>query len=324
VIATFRQAQWTEFFLRLIFLRAGTQQRRGTLHFFPLEHEHLLTEKEFKGCCKSCERSFRLVHDRLIDFNKTISNHTEESLRQLSQCEIYSLYLNIDDIAHLKCDHDLEERIMASQEIKRMLPAVRHYYKNFFDIHEKFLVTEVLEAEDPWQPLMDFGLYPRYETLIKTQMESLSLGNPKRIAFIGSGPMPLSLILMHRLYGIESVGVDFDDIAVSMSRKSLERLGLSHAITIVHGTEKVLEGRQWDAVIIAALAEPKSRVFSNLREIMRKSAIRPVICRTYSGLRTLLHPPLGKDNYDGFVVQKEIMPEENRVNNTLLQLEMVE
>ncbi len=293
------------------------------MHFFPLEHEHTLTDREFEGCCRACERSFRMVYHRLCDFYNTIIGYSLEDLYRLSPPEIFNLYLIIDDIAHLKCHHDLDKRILANAEIQRMLPAIRHYYKTFFDIHESFLVNEVIKAEDPWMPLVDFGLYPRYETLIRTQVESLQNERPQRVVFIGSGPMPISLILLYRLYGIESVGIDIDQRAVSLSTQGLRRLGLEGPITVVQGTEKALSHMDWDLVVVAALAEPKVRIFTHLRKIMAEGGRRPVICRTYSGLRTLLHPPLEQGDYPGFRICKEIRPEKNRVNNTLLQLEMV-
>ncbi len=293
------------------------------MHFFPLEHEHTLTDREFMGCCKACERSYKMVSRRLHDFCRIIDRHTPQSLRKLSPSELYSLYLTIDDIAHLECHHDIDTRIMACPEIRRMLPAIRRYYKDFFDIHETCLVNEVLSAKDPWKPLMDFGLYPRYKTLIETQMEHLSTPRPRRIAFIGSGPMPLSLILMHKLYNICSIGIDIDERAVCLAQKCVERLGMEEAIRIVHGDEHSLALHQWDMVVIAALAEPKSRIFSALQQIMSETESRPVICRTYSGLCTLLHPPIEEDDHSGFVIKEEIRPEKNRVNNTLLLLEMI-
>ncbi len=294
------------------------------MHFFPIEHEHTLTDREFEGCCRACEKSFNMVYQRLCDFYNTITGYSLEALYRLSPSEIFNLYLVIDDIAHLKCHHDLDKRILAHPDIQRMLPAIRHYYKTFFDIHESFLINEVIRAEDPWIPLMDFGLYPRYETLIRTQVESLQHSRPQRVAFIGSGPMPISLILLYRLYGIESVGIDIDPKAVSLSIQGIRRLGLEGAITVVQGTEKVLGHIDWDLVVVAALAEPKVRIFAHLKRIMADTGGRPVICRTYSGLRTLLHPPLQQEDHPGFRICREIRPEKNRVNNTLLQLEMVD
>ena len=292
------------------------------MHIFPFLHQHALTEQDFVNCCRDCERSYQLVAKRLQDFHARISRYSRDELRRLSQQEIYQLYLVLDDIAHLECGHHLAERILATRTIQEMLPDIRWYYSTFFEVHETCLVQEVLAAADPWQPLRVFGLYPRYETLIRTQMEQLDLPRPKRLAFIGGGPVPLSLILLNRLYGIRSVGLDIDPKAVALARQCLERLGLDQEIAIVQGTEDTLAELDWDMVMIAALAEPKRRIFNSLRWIMATGRRRPVICRTYSGLKTLLHPPLRKDDYAGFTVHQEIKPENNRVNNTLLQLEM--
>jgi hypothetical protein len=292
------------------------------MHVFPFSHEHSLTDQAFVNCCRDCERSYHLVSERLRDFHTQLIGYSQQELRQLSQQDIYQLYLILDDIAHLECGSHLAERILASAEIQELLPDIRWYYNTFFEVHETYLVHEVLAADDPWQPLQFFGLYPRYETLIRTQMEQLDLPRPQKLVFIGCGPMPLSLILLNRLYGISSIGLDIDPKAVSLARQCLERLELDQEISILQGTEEMLAALDWDVVVVAALAEPKRKIFASLYRIMKASQKRPVICRTYSGLLTLLHPPLREEDYMGFRVHQEIKPENNRVNNTLLQLEM--
>lgn len=293
------------------------------MHIFPFSHEHTLTAQEFLHCCRDCERSYQLISERLQDFHAQISRYSSKELRLLSQQEIYQLYLVLDDIAHLECGHNLAERILASRNIQVMLPDIRWYYNTFFEVHETCLVQEVLTADDPWQPLQVFGLYPRYKALIRTQMEQLDLPHPERLAFVGCGPLPLSLILLNRLYGIKSVGLDIDPKAVALAEQCLARLGLEEEIAVVQGAEDALATLDWDAVVVAALAEPKQQIFATLRRIMAISGKRPVICRTYSGLKTLLHPSVQEEDYRGFAVHHEIRPEHNRVNNTLLQLELI-
>ncbi|MCI5132209.1 MAG: nicotianamine synthase [Candidatus Electrothrix sp. EH2] len=294
------------------------------MHIFPFSHEHTLTEQDFVHCCRDCERSYTLVSEGLRNFHARINSYSREELRRLSQQEIYQLYLILDDIAHLECGHNLADRILISRDIQDMLPDIRWYYTTFFEVHETCLVQEVLAADDPWQPLQVFGLYPRYETLIRTQMEQLALPRPKKLAFVGCGPLPLSLILLNRLYGIHSVGLDIDPKAVILAGQCLERLGLDQGISVIQGTEETLAELEWDVVVVAALAEPKQKIFSSLRRIMTCVGKRPVICRTYSGLKTLLHPPLREEDYTGFTVHHEIRPKTGRVNNTLVQLEMTE
>ncbi|WP_456386933.1 nicotianamine synthase family protein [Desulfolithobacter sp.] len=293
------------------------------MHYFPIDHDHELTEHEFLGCCKDCERSHRLVKKHLCDFHKRISGYSQEELRSLSQMELYQLYLVLDDIAHLDCGNHLARLILADHEIETLLPAIRRYYTTFFDLHENALAREVITAPDPWHPLEVFGLYPRYLALIRSQVETIDLPRPYRLAFVGCGPVPLSLILLHQLYGISSIGLDSDPHAVSLARKGLARLGLDEAIEIIEGTEETLGDIEWDLVLVAALAEPKSRIFANLARIMAATGKRPVICRTYSGLRGLLHPPMTACDYRGFKVKYEINPG-GRVNNTLLQLELID
>ena len=226
------------------------------MHIFPFSHEHTLTEQDFVHCCRDCERSYNLVSERLRDFHTRISSYSREELRRLSRQEIYRLYLMLDDIAHLECGHNLADRILASRNIQAMLPDIRWYYNTFFEVHETCLVQEVLAADDPWQPLRVFGLYPRYEALIRTQMEQLVLPRPKKLAFVGCGPLPLSLILLNRLYGISSVGLDIDPKAVTLAGQCLERLGLKQGISVIQGTEETLAELDWDAGVGAALAEP--------------------------------------------------------------------
>ena len=292
------------------------------MHYFPIEHNHELTEHEFLGCCKDCERSHLLVKKHLCDFHERITGYSPAGLRGLTAPELYQLYLVLDDIAHLDCGNHLAELILADPEIGELLPAIRAYYTTFFELHETALAREVLAAAHPWYPLEIFGLYPRYEALILTQIEALDLPLPKRPAFIGCGPMPLSLILLHRLYGINSIGLDSDPQAVSLARQCLGRLGLNEEIEIIQGDEESLGDIDWDLVLVAALAEPKAGIFTSLARIMAEKGKRPVICRSYSGLRCLLHPPLAADDYSGFRVQYEIRPG-GRVNNILLHLEMM-
>ena len=292
------------------------------MHYFPIKHNHKLTEHEFLGCCKDCERSYQLVKKHLCNFHNRITGYSPTELRELTPAELYQLYLVLDDIAHLDCGNQLAELILTDPDIDGLLPTVRDYYTTFFDLHESALAREIMAAADPWHSLEIFGLYPRYMTLIRTQIEALDLPRPKRLAFIGCGPVPLSLILLHRLYGIDSIGLDSDPQAVSLAQQCLERLELNEAIKIIQGDEKSLADIDWDLVLVAALAEPKARIFTNLHQTMAATRKRPVICRTYSGLRGLLHSPLTADDYRGFRIQQEIQPG-GRVNNTLLQLEMM-
>ena len=119
--------------------------------------------------------------------------------------------------------------ILDEPEIRGELPIIRAYYNTFFSIHEVHLAAQLLEASDPWKTLRSFPLYPRYEALVRNQIELNRIDSGSRLAFIGCGPVPSSLIILNRLAGIRSVGLEINENAVALSQLVIRRLGLETA-----------------------------------------------------------------------------------------------
>jgi len=110
---------------------------------------------------------------------------------------------------------------------------------------------------------------------------------------------------------------------VAASQRVLDCLGLDDRIRIVHGDERALGDAEWDAVLVAALAEPKQRIFATLAGIIDERGDHPpVAVRTYTGMRAVLYAPLAEHNFREFRCMAIIPPVE-RVNNTTLVLERV-
>ena len=121
---------------------------------------------------------------------------------------------------------------------------------------------------------------------------------------------------MNRLFGIRSVGIDSNHESVELSRQVLCHLGLEKDIEIIQGDDSSLEDLNWDTVLVAALAEPKKRIFMKLWEILDKRGVEaPVIFRTYTGMRAVLYKPVQQEDIRGFKIEKTIVPT-GRVNNT--------
>ena len=243
-------------------------------------------------------------------------------LAALPPDELYRLYQLLDDLAHMEAGAHLSNLILEEEEIKSVLPVIRSYYTMFFSIHEKQLAETLLHSNDPWKTLSGFPLYPRYEALIKGQMEALPGLPEKRIAFIGCGPVPMSLIFMARLYETRCLGLDTSEESVLTARKVIGALGLEDLVEIVRGDDRSLEDFPWDAVLVAALAEPKGRIFDNLKRVLSgQDRAIPVIYRTYTGMRAVLYEPVSPSDTKGFKIVKQVFPT-GRVNNTTIFAEL--
>lgn len=254
-------------------------------------------------------------------FAKRIKKYTRQMLAALKLEDLYRLYQLLDDLAHMEIGVHLAGLILEEPDIRRELPVIRSYYSLFFSIHEMHLAEKLLKSEAPWETLKSFPLYQRYEALVRNQIESMPPAPDCKLAFIGCGPVPMSLILLNRLYGIRSIGLESSYEAAKLSKKVIQCLGLEKEIEVIHGDDSHLHKLDWDIVLVAALAEPKARIFQNLREVLKERQHVPVIFRTYTGMRALLYKPVQPGDIKGFKIVKEILPT-GRVNNTTVFAEL--
>ena len=293
------------------------------MHDINYSHDHELDEHDFLGCCKDCLNSVGIIKPHIMAFAEKIKNYTREMLEALSPDDLYRLYQILDDLAHMETGVHLAGLILEEPDIHRELPVIRSYYSTFFNIHEAHLAEELLKSDNPWKTLESFPLYPRYETLIKTQTEAMYVSRDTKLVFIGSGAVPMSLILMSHLYGVRSVGLDSSFKTVELSKKVIKCLGLEKEIEIIHGDDSSLRELEWNVVLVAALAEPKAQIFQSIRRILKEPRQACVIFRTYAGMRAVLYEPVQSDDIRGFKVVKEISPI-GRVNNTTVFAELDE
>ncbi len=292
------------------------------MHDINYFHEHELKDHDFLGCCKDCQTSLNIIKPHIMAFARKIEKYTPKMLEELPPEELYRLYQLLDDLAHMEAGAHLASLILEEKEIKSVLPVIRAYYAMFFSIHEKQLAEMLMNSRDPWKTLSGFPLYPRYEALIREQMEAVPGLSERRIAFIGCGPVPMSLIFMARLYETRTLGLDTSKESVLAAEKVIAALGLQDLVEIAQGDDTTLENCAWDAVLVAALAEPKTRIFENLRRLLwgRNRSI-PVIYRTYTGMRAVLYEPVRPSDLKGFRIVKKVFPT-GRVNNTTIFAEL--
>ena len=293
------------------------------MHDINYFHEHELKEHDFLGCCKDCRTSLNIIKPHILAFAERIRKYTRKMLEELSQDELYRLYQILDDLAHLDAGEHLAGLILEEEEIRSVLPVIRSYYSTFFSKHEEDLAKQLLDSSNPWETLKTFPLYARYEALVKGQVEAMPVASDGRMAFIGCGPVPMSLILMSRFYGTKSVGLESSVESVELARGVIQALGLEKGIEIVHGDDSSLQDLDWDVALVAALAEPKERIFRRLRTIIREQRSAPVIYRTYTGMRAVLYTPVSAADVKGFHTVRKVSPT-GRVNNTTVFAELAE
>jgi hypothetical protein len=154
---------------------------------------------------------------------------------------------------------------------------------------ETELERRFVQQLGPQGSIDEYRLAQRFRRLLEREVELLEGERPKRALFIGSGPMPISAILLHEYLGVPVDCVDVDAHSVAQSQQLLERLSLRGRLNVAVTDGASVDASVYDVVLIALLAKPKSEILAQLRRSARPGC--RVLCRTSLGLRTLIYEP---------------------------------
>lgn len=184
--------------------------------------------------------------------------------------------------------------------------------KNIRDLHRSLLVKlsefeyqmELFESrrlcsqpDAGLSALLQYEDWEKYDSLVGQEIEQLSrllqpaeAGTP--IVFVGSGPLPLSAILIHILKREIVCCLDIDPDACEASTALLERIGLGNKVHVVNEDGAKFDYKSFQRVFIASLVPNKHKVLEQIRRT-RPDAL--VAVRTVEGMRQLMYEALNEE-----------------------------
>lgn len=168
------------------------------------------------------------------------------------------------------------------------------------------VVREMQTAYGAWETLLEkqfarrvvdgavteqqaYPLSQRFQRLLGRELNLVPGEPPKRACFLGSGPLPISAIWLHRITGAAVDCVDHEPEAVELSRRYLASQGLEREIRVHLNEGEAVDPTGYDMILVALLAKPKHGILRQLRRAAQPNC--RVVCRTSHGLRQLLYEP---------------------------------
>ncbi len=257
-----------------------------------------------------------------------LENYGVDSLDDLSSLnsvdldEIKKLLDEIEVIAHDETiDFDSAKHILDDEKMNQALKLIRKFYLYIGARLETSNAEEIINSDDPQAALDKFHFYERYQGLLTNESKLAHWHEDKTFVFVGSGPLPLTLILFRQKFGCKCIGIEIQEDVAELSREVIKKLGLDDGIEILVGDETLLKDLDFDILMVAAFAEPKERVFSNVWEIIDEKT--PLLVRTYSGMRAILYAPLTDTILRGFHKEVMLLPLGNSNNTSVLLRKVV-
>ncbi|GLT88417.1 hypothetical protein SLE2022_064440 [Rubroshorea leprosula] len=181
------------------------------------------------------------------------------------------------------------------------------------------------------KPLDHLSLFPYYNNYLNlSQLEFNSLSKhcpnlPTKVAFVGSGPLPLTSILLASFHLTSTYfhNYDVDPSANSMASKlvasdpDLLKRMVFHTTNIMDVTDEL---KEFDVVFLAALVgidrEEKVRVIDHLAKYMAPGAT--LVVRSAHGARAFLYPVVDPCDLQGFEILSVFHPTDDVINSVVI------
>ncbi|GBC62008.1 methyltransferase [Desulfonema ishimotonii] len=246
-----------------------------------------------------------------------------EAIRHLTDAEILTgpeasfrpHFERLNRLVARSADDEMAETLRRNRSFEPVIRRISHLRRINGLRLELAFARSLLTAPDPWKQIEAFVYYPNYLELARMERQGGELRAGDRVVFLGSGPLPMSLICLCRQYGISGVGIEQDAECVRISDQLIGRLGLSGHIRILCGDHFSLPlSEPCKLVMVGADALPKAEIFAHLAATLPDQA--RVSYRIYEkGLRRLMDVRSDFELPSQFRKYARIRPEPP-VNNT--------
>jgi hypothetical protein len=244
--------------------------------------------------------------ERILNLANSLEDYTPEKIKNTPLEELLSFLHVLEEIVVDEIDSASVSRILSDEKIEAASHIIRDFYCQLIVKMEIEQAQNILTATKPWPWLRNYYFYNDYESLITQEQEMARFSSYERLAYIGGGALPISLILYQQLFGIRGVSIEKNPKLVEISRKVLEKLELSSHIHVIQGDETRLAEIEFEGFIVDAQAEPKRQVFTHLHASAPRET--KIIYRTYSGLPSLLYPTICPEDLSCFEKVDQCLP----------------
>jgi hypothetical protein len=202
---------------------------------------------------------------------------------------LYSLVTNLGKLFA----HELEEEILSDREISKIRRDMLRMLETA-ETHMEFHYAEKFIKDTPnINNLKSFIYWDNYEKLVDIELNKLfEIVERKRlssIAFVGSGPLPLSTILLQQQTGKRVVCLDINAEAYDLGKKLIEQYSLQHSLKYVLADGASFHYNGYNLVWIASLVPNKKEVVKRIYETNPNAIIA---IRSVDGIYQLLYEPV--------------------------------
>ncbi len=261
------------------------------------------------------EGGLNSIKNEFLDIYTAIRNLADDEMLRAPDDIFRSHFERLQRLIARDVDDHLTDEMLCDREFRIIVKCLSHLKRLNGLRMEIEYAKSIIASPAPWALIKRFPYYPNYLKLARMEYQGANLKPGDRVMFLGSGPMPLSLISLCKQFGIKGIGIEQIPEYVELSKKLLEILELTEPIRIVQGNHFSLPLKEeCQLVMVGADASPKDEIFTHLAKELSIGA--KVSYRIYEkGLRRFIDGRPVPDLPPEFKEYTRIRPEPP-VNNT--------
>ena len=207
------------------------------------------------------------IKNRFMDIYAALSHVSAASLLHGEQAQAYPCFSALDHLAVMDVDDREAEKIRRDEALRPVLAHISRLKRTNGLRLEIRNAETIIHSLDPWAVIKQFVYYPNYLELARMESRGGGLSSGDRVVFLGSGPLPLTLISLCTQYKIEGIGIEQNAEYADLSRRLIAALGLTQHIRIIEGNHFSLPlPEECRLIMIGADAMPKEEIFSCLSD----------------------------------------------------------
>lgn len=251
------------------------------------------------------ERLFELLH-RIGDGRRAVAE---------KRIDFSELHENVTELEGLISRLD-QSHASASSVLAGLTPetiaALNDTYRFWETRFESRFAHRLIDGEET---LSDYPFYEKFDELVRREIALLEGARPRKMLFIGSGPLPISAIVMHLQTGVPVDCVALDSSVVPVSRQVVENCGFGSLVRVQGSADADYDVSDYDLVVVGLLARRKKAILTKLRKRCRPGC--EILCRTSHGLRQLIYESASERDLRGFHIKKQQVAEGEQTISTL-------
>ncbi|MGB3458172.1 MAG: nicotianamine synthase family protein [Halobacteriota archaeon] len=228
------------------------------------------------------------ITEEIMEIYSSLKGLKDDERYQDPSNHLKTVFQRLDYLIAQDIDDESAEAILSNSEFNSALDAIIRFRSMYTAKLEIEHAKSILKSSDSWESLKNFAYLPNYLQLAQTEYLGAGLSPGDCVLFLGSGPLPISLIVLCHQYGLRCIGIEQEPERAELSRRVLAKLELSDQVRIVEGDHLTLPlEEKSELIMVAAQAEPKKAIFDHLAKVL--PAGTKVSYRIYDkGLRRLL------------------------------------